>query len=105
MSRRNAALSAAAWCGSSGGQSRVLEKPGRGALAITPIAQSVPTLAGLHPMHQIPLKQLSWRPGFQSPNLSLVGVAILKGRPCGVGKLSCKDLNEGGVPGRRKTML
>ena len=39
MSRRNASLSRAACSGPRGGQSRVLERPGRGAFAITPIAQ------------------------------------------------------------------
>ena len=39
MSRRNAALSAAACAGCSGGHSRVFARPGRGAFAMTPIAQ------------------------------------------------------------------
>jgi hypothetical protein len=39
VSRRKAPLRSAAWSGLSGGHSRVLERPLRGALAITPIAQ------------------------------------------------------------------
>ena len=43
----------AAWTGRNGGQSRVLEKPGRGAFAMMPIAQSL-----THPMLHIPLNHL-----------------------------------------------
>ncbi len=39
VSRRKAALSAAACSGRRGGHSRVLEEPGRGVFAMTPIAQ------------------------------------------------------------------
>jgi hypothetical protein len=39
VSRRKAALSAAACAPVSGGQRRVFERPGWGAFAITPIAQ------------------------------------------------------------------
>src|SRR5208283_525110 len=39
VSRKKAALSAAACSGRRGGHSRVLEKPGRGVFAMTPMAQ------------------------------------------------------------------
>jgi hypothetical protein len=39
MSRRNAVLSSAAWTGVSGGDNRVLVRPGCDALAITAMAQ------------------------------------------------------------------
>jgi hypothetical protein len=39
VSRKKAALSAAACSGLRGGHSRVLEKPGRGVFAMTPMAQ------------------------------------------------------------------
>jgi hypothetical protein len=53
MSRRNAALSAAAWRGSSGGHNRVFALPARGAFAMTPIAH-MPRRS----MRYMPLNQL-----------------------------------------------
>ncbi len=56
-SRRNAALSAAASSGVSSGISRVFARPGIGALAMTPIAQSPDGSRG-GCTAQIPLNQL-----------------------------------------------
>jgi hypothetical protein len=39
VSRKNAALRAAAWSGSKGGHSLVFDRPAWGALAMTPMAQ------------------------------------------------------------------